>query len=834
MDKPLPYFFHTVFHLLAMFCLAGTLAAAPVRVFSPAGSAGVWSNPASWQPVGLPSPGEEVEIAAGKSCQVDVPVSLQAAVRIYPGAFLTISANSSLSSGGEIQIYGSGKLNVQDADLALLGNVPVLGTISLSGNGVLSFQNRTISLPSVSGTGNYRLRFSGSNRVPASSPTLEVPDLENNGELVWAGSLKVTHQLTNTGILRFENTSSLELYGSFLQSTGAKFNLENRSFPIKMHVSGNHRWQNSGSFFSGSQAEILLNTVFDPAFLNAGIAQMSSSLYIQSGSGVIRNTGTLVFTQNQGLWFSGNEDNRIESPSTIELFILQVNKTGGGVRFTGPAPLWVKDQISVLAGSLDLQGNPVVLKASSQFTGKITSIWGTISGAGLVTQEQFIPGPDAGWYFLGPVGINQTVASLSDDFQTTGPFPGATVSAPADRSSLFSFDGASDPTGSLSGEVMGWRIPVSGALETGKGYRAYLRSDFFNGRRVMDFTGPLVQGDFDFPVVYNPEGYSGGGWNFLSNPYPCPIDWNSDEWMFSNMSYALYIWNGQANQYGVFLRGMDPSEGINGVGPVIPAGQAFFVKATGSNPVLTATEAAKTGENGTFLRTRTSPVPSIRLRAVLANGSGDETLIRFSDLSDLNFDPLEDADKWVSASALQLANESVDGKRCSIQTLPPPSGFGPYQIPVYVKSSQSSRLAFTLRHPDLLPGSLFLFDSKTGIYTPVSENSEIQLEPNPSGERRYYLVIHTGTGIRSDLISNPKPEFHASVTAGKVKVQLANSSFSEADFRLLDFSGKELQTIHSTLSGKTEFEFPSPLNPGLFFVQKVENGHSQTLRLVVW
>jgi hypothetical protein len=834
MDKRLPNLLHTVFNLVAMLGLAGSLAAAPVRMFSPVGSSGFWSNPNAWQPQGLPQTGEEIEIASGKSCQVDLPVIVNNPIRIQSGAFLTIGASFTLTSGADVSVIGTGKLLVQDSDLILTGNVLVSGSLSLSGNATLVIQNRNIALPILSGMGDYRLRFTGVNSIPAGSPPLEIPNLENNGDLQVGSSLKITQALSNNGNLTFGPGASLEVLGSFLQSVGSKFNLNNQSFPLKMHISGNQRWQNAGSFFSGSQAEITLNSIADPTFLNTGVAQMNSSVFIQSGSGVIRNTGTLSFTQQQGLWFSGNEDARIESPASIELFVLQLNKTGGSVRFLGPASLIVKDQISVLAGTLDLQGNPVVLKASSTFTGKITSVWGTLTGAGQVTQEQFIPGPSAGWYFLGPVGINQTIASFSDDFQTSGPFPGASIPASADRSTLFTFDGTSLPTGALSGEVLGWRIPVGGNLETGKGYRAYLRSDFFNGRRIVDFTGPLVQGDFDFPVSYNTQGYGGGGWNFLSNPYPCPIDWNADDWTLSNMGNALYIWNGEAKQYGVFLKGSDPSEGINGVGPVIPAGQAFFVKATASNPVLTVTEAAKTAENGSFLRSSGNTIPSVRLRVATADGTADESLIRFSDRSDARFNPLEDAEKWTSGSLVELANESPEGNKCAIQTLPIPTGFGQFQVPVLLKSTLPTKLTFTFRNRDQLPGTLYLMDARSGTYTLLSEESEFNLEPNPTGEKRYFLVIHTGTGISPEVLLDKKQTYLATYSGGKVQVKVQNPSPSLATYRLLDASGKELEVVQPDLSSSSNFQFGSHTKPGIYLVQKIENGFSQTLRLAVW
>ena len=832
MDKRLPIILHTVFNLFVMLGLVSLVHAAPVRVFSPVGSGGVWSNPNSWQPFGTPLPDEEIEIAAGKSCQADGPLSIHTPIRVLSGASLTVGAPFTVTAGGQISIFGTGKLNVQESDLRLVGNIVVSGTIGLSNNAYVTIQDRSIPVPFISGAGNFGLRFKGTNSISGIA-LLEIPNLENNGDLFLDGPVKVTHQLANTGNIRFGSASSLEVNGSFLQSTGAKFNIENRNFPLKMQLSGSQRWLNAGSFFSGSQGEITLNTVFEPAFLNTGVAQMSSSIFIQSGSGVLRNTGTLVFSQNQGLWFSGNEDFRIESPSSIELFILQVNKTAGGVRFIGPAPLIVKDQISVLAGELDLQGNPVVLKAGALFTGKITSIWGNLTGAGLVTQEQFIPGPSAGWYFVGPVGLNQTVASISDDFQTSGPFTGATIPAGADRSTLFTFDGANEPTGALAGEVLGWRIPLNGNLETGRGYRAYIRSDFFTGRRIMDFTGFLVKGDFNFPITFNSQGYGGGGWNFLSNPYPCPLDWNSDEWTRSDMSNALYIWNGEANQYGVFLKGSDPGDGINGVGPVIRAGQSFFVKATGINPVLKATEAAKTSENGAFLRTTVQSIPSLRFKAHSSDGNRDETLIRFSNYSNQNFDPMEDAEKW-TASNFQIANESKDGIKCAIQTIPIPTGFGLVQIPIHLKSTQETTLLPVFRNRDLLPGTLYLADSKTGDYQILTDSVEITLPPNPTGEKRYNLVLNSGTGVESSFSAENHSRFALRSAGQKIEIDAFHPKSARVKFHLLDATGKQLEEIQTSLSGSMAFQFSSVLKPGVYLVQKTENSQVQTLRQVIW
>lgn len=154
-------------------------------------------------------------------------------------------------------------------------------------------------------------------------------------------------------------------------------------------------------------------------------------------------------------------------------------------------------------------------------------------------------------------------------------------------------NGVSSGTGSnpfLGDASKGYRkaTNITNPIEQGKGYHVYTL-----GGKTLDLTGPVYQGNISIPVTYTDDpsqAISQDGWNLVGNPYPCPVDWLSANWVKTNLSDEFHIWDPQNQNYQSFVSGV----GTNGGTRYIPAGMSFFVKANGGGvPVLTIQEGTK-------------------------------------------------------------------------------------------------------------------------------------------------------------------------------------------------------------------------------------------------
>ncbi|MFZ4707413.1 MAG: hypothetical protein ACOYMF_15530, partial [Bacteroidales bacterium] len=90
-----------------------------------------------------------------------------------------------------------------------------------------------------------------------------------------------------------------------------------------------------------------------------------------------------------------------------------------------------------------------------------------------------------------------------------------------------------------------------------------------------------ISGAFNNDASYAPTitRTATNGWNFVGNPYSCPIDWTiASGWTKTNLDNAIYIWNGSV--YASYNAGV----GANGGTQYIPQFQGFFVHAIPPQP----------------------------------------------------------------------------------------------------------------------------------------------------------------------------------------------------------------------------------------------------------
>lgn len=428
----------------------------------------------------------------------------------------------------------------------------------------------------------------------------------------------------------------------------------------------------------------------------------------------------------------------------------------------------IKGTLSLEAGMLTTN-NQLTLTSTSSRTARVGRISPGATVNGNVLVRRFVPGTTASWHFMGvPVG-NQTQADWSDNFTLLTNF-------------IFSHNEA----GSLNvdDQINGWEYAGQN-LVPGKGYRTFLNQSFFNGNPVFDNNGPLISGPFSFPISFTPDGFDGGGWNFLSNPYACEVDWHA--FAKTNIGGQVHLWN--KNQYASYSQGA--GLGVNGGSRYISAFQGFFVKASGENAALSINEEAKplVPVSTNFLKINTTEGEVARITMRAPNGDKDETAIRWMPEASGFFEPEYDVDK-LRNTGLTFFSNTGEGRPVAIQSrnfVESDSVLLGYQSATFGTHFLEIRIG-----SEVFEGKLWrLRDNMTGNLYPISVPEMLHSFDIPEGleimNYRFSLLLENPPVAVDPKVS--QGEMHLFPNPGTDKLQVWVPG-GNGQFRILDAHGR--------------------------------------------
>ncbi|MFZ4413342.1 MAG: endonuclease [Bacteroidales bacterium] len=165
-------------------------------------------------------------------------------------------------------------------------------------------------------------------------------------------------------------------------------------------------------------------------------------------------------------------------------------------------------------------------------------------------------------------------------------------------------------------------------FQTGKAYAVSFPSVV-----TKNFSGALNHGNVNIPLTVTTGNFS--GWNYIANPYPSAINWNSASGfrrtMLANVgsaSKAIWIWNPDSANYGCYLS-ESPDPGTLGVSQNIAAGQGFWVKAVNAD-TLKMNDSVRVHASQSWLKSSTASPEMLRMN-VTGNGNSysDEIIIHY-------------------------------------------------------------------------------------------------------------------------------------------------------------------------------------------------------------
>lgn len=390
---------------------------------------------------------------------------------------------------------------------------------------------------------------------------------------------------------------------------------------------------------------------------------ISGTLQFISGSTFNANNGTITF--------NGSTSQSI-SAGGATLNNITIDKTGGDVTFS--TALNLAGELT-FASTTDLAtGNGLALLSTSDGGSGNASIGAIPSGAtvtGNITVQRFMSaGENPLFRYISSPVTNATVADWQDDFLISGTWTGADgISTDA---SMFIYDETT--LGDRNQGYMAYPDQTTGAatdlLTPGVGFAAFVRS---GSQEVIEVNGPINQGDFPTNISFtSDQGLTEDGWNLIGNPYPASISWDNIVTRTgggTGVSETVYITDNGSGT--ISYRMWNGSVGDVTFAGNIAQGQAFWVKAVSSSPILTLFETDKTSATGSFYRTY-EEAPQVLEIVVRGSTNYDYTAILLKEGSTSAYDPIPDGLKFLNEK-INLYTKASSGEELGINTL---SDFG--------------------------------------------------------------------------------------------------------------------------------------------------------------
>ncbi|MFN9110722.1 MAG: T9SS type A sorting domain-containing protein [Bacteroidota bacterium] len=329
-------------------------------------------------------------------------------------------------------------------------------------------------------------------------------------------------------------------------------------------------------------------------------------------SGVISGSPTFVGGTTSALIIngSGNAENinfdQTTSGTTNRLQNLTLNRASTTITLGNE--LQITGTVTPDAGTINANGNLVLVSTSETQTGRIAQIQSGADVIGNVTVQRFMQGgviARRGWRTMSSPTAGFTFNDLKDDIFITGP-GGATngFDNSTPNSSILTYQ--ENTTGGR-----GWKniTNTSNSLSEGHGMLVFFRGDrgqtssltntsTVPNNTVMDYVGNINKG-FIGPVnlSYTSTGVAANdGWNLLGNPYPCEINYGNIG-KVGNVSSGYWVWNTATGNYESKLATDN-----------IAIGQGFFVQTTSGGSALSFAEDDKTNTTPTaYFKTQVIP-----------------------------------------------------------------------------------------------------------------------------------------------------------------------------------------------------------------------------------
>lgn len=486
-----------------------------------------------------------------------------------------------------------------------------------------------------------------------------------------------------------------------------------------------------------------------------------------SGTGAISGPGTLNMNGTSARTLSGS--------ATISN--LRIDNSNG-VSMAAGANVKISNTLKLQSGALTTTGAVLSFLASATNEARLLKIESGASLVGNITYNKRLAPTGGAWYFLGAPVTGQSAVTFAQKNNIFA--PGSYQVGQSSSGSIFFYDRTASP----NANSFGWRKPAapSTAVPIGTGVRVFAKNTFMSGGGTFTFTGGLAPSPFNFNLDYCASGCTNGGtpngFNLVSNPFPCTINWDaSTGWTRNNVDGTLYIWNASLNNYATY----NFPVGVNGGTNLIAAGQGFMVNASNGSASMVATEDVKVDNYTAGLRTATTEPSGLRIH-VASNNNSDEAWIDYSA-------------EGAQMEAKKLQNPELNlslvnsGREFAMASLGKVVNHGIVDLQLTGNSGQTSFRFEKVGNMSAV--GMYLLDNLSGQLTFIEMNTSLEFPATINDKNRFSLFFMDG--ITSTPVSGSKNSLTVWPNPANDYLYIGNLE-SKNQFMIVDLTGKTLET----------------------------------------
>lgn len=289
-------------------------------------------------------------------------------------------------------------------------------------------------------------------------------------------------------------------------------------------------------------------------------------------------------------------------------------------------------------------------------------------------------------------------------------------------------------------------------LTSGNGFFLFFRGDRINNINnkttqpfpvpenvVLRYKGLLNQGNIAVTAPYGAttnllsytnKAETNDGFNLIGNPYASAIDWelsgsSGSAIALTNINPTIYILDPVTKNYGTYTKG---GLSTGNATRYVASGQGFFVKANGTNPALTFTEAAKatdTSNPSVLGGKKLVAIDFLRLNLEKDSLNQDDILLTFKDGQSENYQQEEDVDDLPGMNAsISLASLSkTEKKQLAVNALPPVEKVVKVALFLDAGADGNYKLKLTDWSDNFKDGTVYLKDNFT------ADSVDLRLKP---------------------------------------------------------------------------------------------------------
>ncbi|MCD4791455.1 MAG: hypothetical protein K8R37_15780, partial [Bacteroidales bacterium] len=220
-------------------------------------------------------------------------------------------------------------------------------------------------------------------------------------------------------------------------------------------------------------------------------------------------------------------------------------------------------------------------------------------------------------------------------------------------------------------------VPVNTPLLQGRGYECWV-ADNVNQDETVEFDGILNAGDYTtggLAGFYDLEFTTDQGYNLISNPYPSALKADIDAWQKYKIANSVWTWSDAFGNY-VYWNGTNSNNRYGWgtlTGGIIPSMQAFFVKATATNPWLIIPQSSRVHSSQPYYKN--SGMPNTLRLDVEGNGYKDAIFVSFNELATDDYDVDVDVKKMFGLDEAPQLYSIIPEEILSINSLSELNGY---------------------------------------------------------------------------------------------------------------------------------------------------------------